>query len=89
LTRKTEPHQKCSSSSPPTSGPAAAPTAATALHTPMASARSRRSGNTARSTDSVAGMIIAPPTPSSTRAATSTCGLPAAAASAEAAAKQA
>ncbi len=75
LTRKTEPHQKCSSRKPPSSGPTAAPTAATALQMPMASARSRRSGKTWRRIDRVAGMIIAPPTPSSARATISTWAL--------------
>ena len=42
LIRKTEPHQKCSTSTPPIRGPTAAPTAATALHTP--SARPARAG---------------------------------------------
>ncbi len=84
LTRKTEPHQKCSSRKPPSSGPTAAPTAATALQMPMASARSRRSGKTCRRMDSVAGMIMAPPTPSSARAAMSTAPLSARAAMPEA-----
>ncbi len=84
LTRKTEPHQKCSRRKPPSSGPTAAPTAATALQMPMASARSRRSGKTCRRIDKVAGMIIAPPTPSSARAAMSTWALSARAAMAEA-----
>ncbi|GAA2908213.1 hypothetical protein GCM10020221_00380 [Streptomyces thioluteus] len=82
--RKTEPHQKCSRRSPPSSGPAAAPTAATALQTPMATARSRRSGKTCRRMESVAGMIIAPPAPSSARAAISTSGSVASEASSEA-----
>ncbi len=89
LTRKTEPHQKCSRRNPPSSGPTAAPTAATALQMPMASARSRRSGKTWRRIDSVAGMIIAPPTPSSARAMIRTWALSARAASAEATPKSA
>ncbi len=89
LTRKTEPHQKCSSRKPPSSGPTAAPTAATALQMPMAIARSRRSGKTCRRIDSVAGMIIAPPTPSSARATISSWALSARAASAEATPKRA
>jgi hypothetical protein len=84
FTRNTEPHQKCSSRNPPSSGPTAAPTAATALQMPMASARSRRSGKTWRRIDSVAGMIIAPPTPSSARATISTWALSARAAMPEA-----
>ena len=39
-TRKTEPHQKCSSRAPPTSGPMAAPTAKLAPQTPIALVRS-------------------------------------------------
>lgn len=70
-------------------GPVAAPTAATAVHMPMAMARSRRSGKTWRSIDRVAGMIIAPPTPSRARAAMSTPGESAVAASAEAIPKRA
>ncbi len=70
-------------------GPVAAPTAATAVHTPMATARSRRSGNTCRRIDSVAGMIIAPPTPSRARATMSTPALSAMAATAEAIPKSA
>lgn len=70
-------------------GPVAAPTAATADHTPMATARSRRSGKTCRRIDRVAGMIIAPPTPSMARAAMSTPALSAMAATADATPKSA
>ncbi len=62
----------------------AAPIAATAVQIPMAVARSRRSGKTARRMESVAGMIMAPPTPSSARAAMRTEGSVARAATAEA-----
>ncbi|CAM5587788.1 hypothetical protein SMICM304S_06399 [Streptomyces microflavus] len=89
LIRKTEPHQKCSTRKPPTTGPTAAPTAATAVHTPMARARSRRSGKTWRRIDRVAGMIIAPPTPRRARAAIRTAGVSAVAASREATPKSA
>ncbi len=89
LTRKTAPHQKCSSRKPPSSGPTAAPTAATALQTPMARARSRRSGKTWRRIDRVAGMIMAPPTPSSARATMSISAVGANAATAEATPKRA
>ena len=89
LIRKTEPHQKCWTRKPPRTGPVAAPTAATAVHMPMAVARSRRSGKTALSMESVAGMIIAPPTPSRARAAMSTSGVVASAATAEATPKRA
>ncbi len=84
LMRKTDPHQKFSTRKPPRTGPTAAPTAATALHTPMATARSRRSGKTCRRIDSVAGMIMAPPMPSRARATMRICGLGASAAAAEA-----
>ena len=39
LTRKTEPHEKCSSSQPPLIGPAATPTPTIAAHSPIAFAR--------------------------------------------------
>ncbi len=84
LMRKTEPHQKCSMRKPPRTGPLAAPIAATAVQMPMARARSRRSGKTWRRIDRVAGMIIAPPTPSRARAAMRTWALSARAAVAEA-----
>ncbi|KAG1433819.1 hypothetical protein G6F55_014653 [Rhizopus delemar] len=69
LIRSTEPHQKCSSSTPPTTGPSAAPPEATDAQMPMATARSRASGKVGRMRDRVAGIIMAAPTASSTRAA--------------------
>src|SRR3989475_6222429 len=69
LIRNTEPHQKYSSSSPLTTGPKAAPPEATEAQMPMASARSRSSAKLRRIRDSVAGIIMAAPTPSSARAA--------------------
>ena len=69
LMRNTEPHQKCSSSRPPTTGPSAAPPEATDAQTPIATARSRSSANARRRMDRVAGIIIAAPTPSNARAA--------------------
>ena len=69
LMRNTDPHQKCSSSTPPTTGPSAAPPEATEAHTPMATARSRSSAKVSRRMDRVAGIIMAAPTASSARAA--------------------
>ena len=69
--RNTEPHQKCSSSTPPRTGPNAAPPDATEAQTPMAMARSRSSVKVSRRMDSVAGIIIAAPTANSVRAAIS------------------
>jgi len=71
LMRKTEPHQKYSSRTPPITGPSAAPPDATDAHTPMATARSRSSVKVSRMMASVAGIIIEAPTPSSARAAMS------------------
>ncbi|CAM5358885.1 hypothetical protein SPURM210S_02364 [Streptomyces purpurascens] len=69
LTRKTEPHQKWSSSQPPRIGPSGMPSAEAADMTPMALPRS--SGpNSEGSTDSASGMTSAPPTPITARAAT-------------------
>ena len=84
LIRNTEPHQKYSSSSPPTTGPKAAPPEATEAQMPMASARSRSSAKLRRIRDSVAGIIMAAPTPSSARAAISRAGEGAKAAHSEA-----
>src|SRR5262249_60590949 len=61
--RKTAPHQNRSSSQPPAIGPSAIPTPALAPQTPIASARSRRAGETVVSRDSGGGDIIAPPRP--------------------------
>ncbi len=66
--RNTEPHQKRSSSAPPTTGPSAAPAVAAAPQMPIAVARSRSSGKRPRISDRVDGMIVAPATPSSARA---------------------
>ncbi len=71
LIRKTEPHQKASSSSPPTIGPAARPPVNAAVHTPTATRRWVSSRNIVRSSASVEGARVAPPTPSSARAAMS------------------
>src|SRR5699024_304555 len=69
LIRKTEPHQKNSSSRPPSTGPAAAPTTATDIHTAMARFRSRALVNVMRTRARLAGIMVAAPTPSRPRAA--------------------
>ncbi len=89
LIKKTEPHQKCSSRNPPMIGPRAAPPAKDAAHTAMALRRSRSSGNTVRISDRVEGISVAPPSPSSARAAISISGDVAKAARTEAAPKAA
>src|ERR1043165_9483276 len=60
LIRKTEPHQKCSSNSPPTIGPIATPSPTAPAQTPMARPRSRGS-NTLAMVDKVDGMTDAAP----------------------------
>ena len=65
--RKTEPHQKCSSSKPPTTGPIATARPTAPAQTPMARPRSRGS-KTLEMIASVAGMIAAAPRPISARA---------------------
>lgn len=50
LTKNTEPHQKCSSRTPPSNGPSPPPAAATAAHTPIAKLRSLASGKVWRRT---------------------------------------
>ncbi len=84
LMRNAAPHQKCSRSAPPTSGPTAAPAAPTVPQRPSAIARSRSSSNVRRMMPSTHGMIIEPPSASSTRAAISSAGLGANAASRDA-----
>ena len=68
LIRKTEPHQKCSSSQPPVTGPMATPRPETPAQMPMALARSAGSVKTLVRMDRVAGMISAPPMPMNARA---------------------
>ena len=84
LMRNTEPHQKNSSSTPPTTGPSAAPAEATEAQMPMARARSRSSWKTWRTIDRVAGIISAAPTANPARAAISAAALGAKAAHSEA-----
>ena len=74
---KIEPHQKWSSRKPPTTGPSATPTPAVAAQMPTAVARSRGSGKTLISSDSVAGMMNAAPAPMTARAAISRSAPPA------------
>lgn len=69
--RNTEPHQNRSSRIPPTTGPRAAPPENAMAHTAMAVRRSARSGKIVRISPSVEGIRVAPPTPSSARAAMS------------------
>ena len=69
LTRNADCQWNVSRRKPPRSGPTAAPMPATAAHTARAVARSRVSVNVTRSSDRVAGMTIAAPTPRRTRSA--------------------
>lgn len=85
LMRNTDPHQNTSSSSPPTIGPSAIPPDRLAVQMPMALVRSAGSVNILRISDSVEGISVAPPIPMSARAAISTSGVGANAASADAA----
>ena len=71
LMKNTEPQPRCSTSSPPTTGPIAIPMPATPAHTPIARARSAGSRNVLVRIDSVVGKMNAPPTPMSARAAIS------------------
>ena len=69
--RNAEPHQKCSSSNPPASGPMAAPAEKLAPHTPTATVRWRGSRNMLRINDRVEGAGVAPAMPSKARVAIS------------------
>jgi hypothetical protein len=82
--RNTDPHQKCSSSQPPTIGPRADPIAKPDAHRPMATRRRAGSGKVVRISERVEGIKVAPATPSIARAAISTAGLVAKAASVDA-----
>ena len=62
FTTNTDAHSKCSSSAPPVIGPMATPMPATAAQIPIAFGRSS-AGKTFVSTDSVVGMMNAPPMP--------------------------
>ena len=89
LTRKTAPHQKCSSSQPPTIGPIATPAPVIAAHTPIALARSFGSVKTLVSSANVVGKMSAAPTPIAARAPISSAADPAWDATADAAANAA
>ncbi len=67
LMKNTEPHQKCSSSQPPTTGPSAAPPANIAAQVAIASRRSSPCVKMLRINDSVDGIRVAPNTPSNAR----------------------
>ena len=71
LTRNTEPHQKCSSSTPLMIGPTITPAVRTADQMATALVRSASSTNTVRTSARVEGINVAPATPSSARAAMS------------------
>lgn len=67
-TRKTEPHQKASSSTPPTRGPTAPPSMKLVIHTVMAKLRCSASWNMALISESVDGPSTAPARPRRARA---------------------
>src|SRR6185312_10100260 len=71
LTRKIEPHEKCSSSQPPVIGPAATPTPTMAAHRPIALALVTGSVKMFVISPSVVGKITAAPIPIAARAAIS------------------
>ena len=71
LIRKTDPHQKCSSRKPLSTGPRAIPPVITAVQMAMALERCWASWNMLRISASVDGIRVAPATPSSARAAIS------------------
>ncbi|CNL18432.1 Uncharacterised protein [Mycobacterium tuberculosis] len=71
MTKKIEPHQKCSSSQPPLIGPTATPTPTMAAHTPIALARGAGSVKMLVISPRVVGKITAAPTPMAARAAMS------------------
>ena len=73
--RKTDPHQKCASITPPASGPMAAPDMKQAIQTPIAVARCRGWRNMVPMRARVEGDRAAPATPSVARAAISVAGL--------------
>src|SRR5699024_973023 len=68
LIRNTEPHHQTSSKAPPTTGPAAAPTTATAPQMPIAVLRSCSSLKVRRISAKVAGIMTAAPSPKTARA---------------------
>jgi hypothetical protein len=75
LIRNTEPHQKCSSRNPPSTGPSEIPPIITALQNAIAFDRWAGSWNRFRISASVDGISVAPPMPRTARAAISCSGL--------------
>jgi hypothetical protein len=71
LMTNTAPHQKWSSTTPPRTGPSPTASPPTPLKIPITMVRCLGSVNALRSSDSEDGMIVAPATPSSARAAMS------------------
>ena len=71
--RKTEPHQKCASRIPPSTGPVATPMPTAEAQMPMARARSAGS-KTLEMMERVCGSTAAPPRPIIARAAMSWSG---------------
>ncbi|BFO15590.1 hypothetical protein SHKM778_19780 [Streptomyces sp. KM77-8] len=69
MTRKTEPHQKCSTRTPLITEPSAIPAVITPDHSPMAFARWAGSVNIVRTRAIVDGIRVAPPMPRTARAA--------------------
>ncbi|MDQ0949988.1 hypothetical protein QFZ24_003911 [Streptomyces phaeochromogenes] len=86
LIRKTEPHQKWSSSQPPMIGPSGMPSADAAEMTPTALVRSV-GGKSEGRTDRASGITSAPPTPITARATTTQVTSPARAPTSEPARK--
>ena len=84
--RKTAPHQKCSRTAPPASGPPATAIPAVPAQTPIARPRSR-GGKTLVMTARVVGWTAAPPMPMTARQPISSIGLPLKAANTEPSAK--
>lgn len=72
LIQKTERQPRAESSAPPTAGPAAMLSPNTDAQTPIARARSRRSGIAFTTIAKATGLSIEAPAPCTTRAATST-----------------
>ena len=88
MTRKMEPHEKCSRRYPPASGPIATPSPDSPAQIEMARARSSGSPNTFVRMDSVLGMMNAAPKPCSARVVIKTPGVPAQADASEPAANK-
>ena len=74
LSRNTAPHRNCSRTTPPRTGPIAAPAEKLVIQIPIAVLRCRGSWNMLRIRESVDGASVAPDTPSSARATISISG---------------